>query len=66
MQDESEKYQNVIVDKFVYIVGVTAIIHGILERSQVLAVHVQHNVPHPVHPPASQPQIPLENAPARV
>ena len=26
-------------------------------------MHVQHNVPDPVHPPAPQPQVPLEDAP---
>ena len=46
-----------------YVVRVSAIIHGVLEGSQVLTMHVEHNVSDPVYPPPPQPKIPLEDAP---
>ena len=57
-------YQDVIVDELMYVVCIPTIIHGILEGSQVLAMHVEHNISDPVHPPAPQPQVPLKDASA--
>ncbi len=57
-------YQYVIVDQLVDIVCITAIIHGVLEGGKVLAMHVEHNVPYPIHPPPPQTQVPLEDTPA--
>lgn len=41
-KDAQEKaaYQDVIVDEFMYVVCISAVIHGVLEGSQVLAMHV--------------------------
>lgn len=46
-------YQYIIIDELVYVVCIAAIVHGVFEGSQVLAMHVQDDVPHPVYPPAS-------------
>lgn len=47
-------HKNVVVDELVDVVGIPAIIHGILQGCQVLAMHVEYNVPNPIHPPAPQ------------
>lgn len=56
-------HKNIVVNELVDVVSITAIIHGILECCEILAMHVQHNVSDPVNPPTPQPQVTLEDAP---
>lgn len=37
---EDAAHQDVIVDELVYVVCITTIVHGVLQGSQVLAMHV--------------------------